>query len=408
MSELMMDSDKRKDILKNLIRSLHVNGTQEKVRKELEQLLGKVPYADVVKAEQELMNEGISQDEILKLCDIHSAVLKGNIEKPKIEAEPGHPVHTFLQENIAVTWEAASIQRILSNILETGSDFIINDILNELKLRLNSLSDIDKHYRRKENLLFPYLEKKGITGPSKVMWAKDDEARKFLKEARAELAADRKWGRDDLVTSVPIVQKAVDSVLEMIDKEESVLLPMSLDTLDAADWHEIYRQSSDIGFCLYDARIEWIPADMKHEDGADKKDEGRIRLPSGSMSVDELIKVLNILPVDMTFVDSTDTVRYFSESRDRIFDRSRAIVGRKIQLCHPPASVHVVEKILDDFKSGKQESAAFWINLGGRFIHIEYFALRGVNNEYLGTLEVSQDLTAKRKLTGEQRLLSYK
>jgi len=112
--------------------------------------------------------------------------------------------------------------------------------------------------------------------------------------------------------------------------------------------------------------------------------------------------------VDITFVDKDDKVKYFSQGRDRIFQRNRAIINRDVRHCHPPASAHIVDKIIEDFKSGKQDRAPFWINLGGKFIYIEYFALRNEKGEYLGTLEVSQDLTEYRKLEGEQRILSYK
>ncbi len=117
--------------------------------------------------------------------------------------------------------------------------------------------------------------------------------------------------------------------------------------------------------------------------------------------------VLNTLPFDLTFVDKNDEVRYFTQGKERIFDRNIAILGRKVQMCHPPSSVHIIEKIIDDFKSGKHDQAPFWINLGGKFIHIEYFAVRDDEGKYMGTLEVSQDLTKLRELEGEQRLLSY-
>jgi DUF438 domain-containing protein len=131
-------------------------------------------------------------------------------------------------------------------------------------------------------------------------------------------------------------------------------------------------------------------------------------LPSGRFTTEELLAILNTLPLDLTFVDRNDKVKHFTQGRERIFDRNRAILGRDVRLCHPPSSVHIVEQILEDFKNGKQESCPFWINMQGRFIHIEYFALRNEKGEYLGTLEVSQDLTEKRKLAGEQRILSYK
>jgi hypothetical protein len=136
-------------------------------------------------------------------------------------------------------------------------------------------------------------------------------------------------------------------------------------------------------------------------------DSDVIQLPSGNFTKAELQAILNTLPVDMTFVDKNEKVKYFSQGKERIFHRSRAILNRDVKLCHPPSSVHVVEQILDDFRTGKQDHAPFWIQMKGKFIFIEYYALRDENGEYLGTLEVSQDLTEKRALEGEQRILSY-
>jgi uncharacterized protein len=139
-----------------------------------------------------------------------------------------------------------------------------------------------------------------------------------------------------------------------------------------------------------------------------QKEGGNIQLPSGGFTAEELLAILNTVPVDMTFVDRNDKVKYFTQGSERIFQRNRAILNRDVRHCHPPASAHIVDKILEDFKSGKQDRAPFWINLGGKFIHIEYFALRNEKGEYLGTLEVSQNLTEYRALEGEQRILSYK
>jgi DUF438 domain-containing protein len=193
----------------------------------------------------------------------------------------------------------------------------------------------------------------------------------------------------------------------MIMKEEEILLPMTMDKLTDADWYEIYKQTNEIGYCLYDPKVEWKPEGIALAENR-STDSGTIQLPSGKFTIEELQAVLNSLPVDLTFVDRNDKVKYFTQGRERIFDRNRAILGRDVRMCHPPSSVHVVEQILQDFKDGKEERCPFWINMGGKFIHIEYFALRNEKGEYLGTLEASQDLTEKRKLDGEQRILSYK
>jgi DUF438 domain-containing protein len=195
----------------------------------------------------------------------------------------------------------------------------------------------------------------------------------------------------------------------MTVKEEEILFPMAMDALADSDWYQIRKQSVEIGFCLYDPPTEWTPEGLENENINEAQKEGEnIQLPSGSFTAEELLAILNTVPVDMTFVDRNDKVKYFTQGTERIFQRNRAILNRDVRHCHPPASAHIVDKILEDFKSGKQDRAPFWINMRGKFIHIEYFALRNEKGEYLGTLEVSQDLTDYRALEGEQRILSYK
>ena len=200
---------------------------------------------------------------------------------------------------------------------------------------------------------------------------------------------------------------AAQAVREMVDREENILLPMSLDTLEELEWWEIARQSAEIGFCLVDpvedsgARRR-RPATTRHG-GAARAHPAPHRQPRAQ----ELEAILEALPVDPTFVDADDRVRWFSHGSDRVFARSRAVLGRQVQYCHPPSSVGTVERILEGFRAGAQDRAAFWIDRRGRFVHIEYVALRDEAGGYLGCLEVTQDLTARRALAGEQRLLSW-
>lgn len=409
MSELIDNAQERRELLKHLILQLHKGEAPEAVRKQLARLMGTVPYETVVKVEQELVDDGLPAEEILELCDLHSAVLKGHIDQEGAkEVPPAHPVHTFREENRILKWETEHLNKILDKAIEESDEEKLSGRLDEVRLHLNSLADVDKHYARKENLLFPFLEKYDITGPPKVMWGKDDETRELLRAAIEASAHLKDADNEELKTTVEMVLRpALEAIDEMIYKEEEILLPMALDTLKEEDWYEIYKQSLEIGFCLYDPSEEWRPEHVSEDKKRADVDTERIQLPSGSLTVDELNAILNNIPFDLTLVDKDDTVRYFTQGRERIFSRNRAILGRKVQMCHPPSSVHIVQQILDDFRSGKESRAPFWIELKGKFIHIEYFALRDKNGEYLGTLEVSQDLTEKRKLHGEQRLLSY-
>ncbi len=410
MSEMIDNARKRQDLLKHMILQLHSGQAPEMVKRQLADLLGKIPYDDVVKVEQELISEGLPQEEVLKLCDLHSAVLKGNLDHSTArQAETGHPVHTFIQENRALQHECGAVQNLADQLTTVPDEQPAGEWLNDLHAHFNNLQEVDKHYRRKEYLLFPYLEKHGVTGPPTVMWGKHDEARALLKAVQESFQTAGSLSAGEAKALWQLAWKpAADAVEEMIYKEEQILFPMCLDTLSAEEWQEIFQQSAEIGFCLYDPPMTWQGQEKTTaRQPATTAADNRIKLPTGSFTVNELTAVLNTMPFDITFVDQDDTVRYFSQGQERIFERNRSIIGRKVQMCHPPSSVHVVEKILQDFRSGKEDRAPFWITMKDKFIHIEYFALRDENGQYLGTLEVSQDLTAKRALQGEQRLLSY-
>ncbi|MBN1446920.1 MAG: DUF438 domain-containing protein [Bacteroidetes bacterium] len=407
MSELINNSERRKTELKKLILRLHEGVEPDAVRTELEKVLGDVPYGEVVEVEQELIREGLPQEDILKLCDIHSAVLDGRIDQSMAKlVPPGHPVDVFKHENEALQAVTGRIRKLCEG-LTSFADAQVDERVMQLRALFNELGDVDKHYRRLENLLFPFLEQRGITGPPTVLWGKHDEIRDQLKGAREALAAaGGSTGEEIAVVADLLLLPATQAIDDMVIKEEQILFPMSMDQLTDLEWYDIHRQTSEIGFCLYDPKLEWKPKGIAPPPEAAVDGEA-VRMPSGSLTPTELTAILNTMPFDVTFVDAQDTVKYFSQGAERIFDRNRAILGRDVRLCHPPSSVHIVDTIIEDFKSGRQDSAPFWIQLHGKFIHIEYFAVRDPEGTYLGTLEVSQDLTAKRALTGEQRLLSY-
>lgn len=407
MSETLHDQRKRKDLLKHMILQLHRGDAPDAVRPQLVRLLGRVPYDEVVEVEQELINEGLPTEEVLKLCDIHTQALQGAIDAGGDKNVPaGHPVDVFQKENQALAWEVSQLEKLFEELKALSDDEDPQPLLHDIRVRFNALMDVEKHYLRKEHLLFPFIESRGITGPPTVMWGKHDEIRELLKAGIDSLEATGMATAAEAVVVVDMVlRSAADAISGMIDKEEQILLPMCLDTLDEADWGAVAAGSAEIGYCLVVPEAEWRPAGEPTEQEAETG--GRIRLPSGSFAPVELETVLNTIPFDVTFVDADDTVQYFSEGRERIFARTRAILGRKVQYCHPPKSVDIVQQILSDFRAGKQDQARFWIELGGKFICIEYFALRDAGGTYLGCLEVSQDLTEKRALTGQQRLLNY-
>lgn len=406
MSELINNPGKKKYLLKHMILQLHKGEAPDLVRKSLVDLLQSIPYDDVVEVEQELISEGLPVEEVLRLCDIHQLVLDGHIDQSGAKQIPeGHPADTFKKENRELEKVTSELEQLFITF-ENTPETEIKKWFIKVHTLLNSLMDVDKHYKRKEYLLFPFLEKYEITGPPKVMWGKHDEIRNLLKASIEAVSTEAEITHEEVKSIIDLVlSPAVKGVSDMISKEEQILLPMCMDKLTGDDWYSIYRQTNEFGYCLYDPQVEWKPEGLEVSE-VSYNTGNKLQLSTGSFNINEIEALFKSLPIDITFVDKDDKVKFFSLGPDRIFTRNRAIIGRDVRMCHPPSSVHVVEQILNDFKSGKENSAAFWISMQGRFIYIEYFALRDKDG-YLGTIEVTQDLTKLRKLEGEQRLLSY-
>lgn len=407
MSELINNSRNRIDELKSLIKKIHEGVSPEETKSKLIEKLGAVPYGEVVQAEEELINEGLDREEILKFCDLHTQALKGNLDSEFSKPiPPNHPVDIFIKENREIEKVIDGIKHIFHEVKKRPGAQDSNDLLKALHEKFNLLMDIEKHYLKKENLLFPYLEKHEVTGPPMVMWGKHDEVRSFLKscfplfENNPDATAEVVNGFIELM-----FEPTVKAIEEMIYKEEKILFPMCIDLLNEIEWYEIASQFDEVGYCLYSPEGKWEPGFEVDNQKVGQSD--KVKFENGSLSQEELEGILNTIPVDITFVDKDDKVKFFSHGGNRIFQRPKAVLGRQVQYCHPPSSVHIVNQILEDFKSGKQSSAKFWINFQGMYVHIAYYAVRNSEGEYLGTLEVTQDINEYKKLEGERRILQY-
>jgi len=406
MSEVINNREYRQKELKKLIMELHNGKPVEEVKERFNKIIEGISVSEISQLEQALIMEGMPIAEVQRLCDVHAALFKGSIEEihreEKPEDIPGHPVHTFKLENREIEkLIKEEIQPLLDNFKQAED----NTTVHRLKESMEKLLEVDKHYSRKENLLFPYLEKYGINAPPKVMWGVDDEIRGRLKEV-SNLLSSYKGNRDEIVQKI---EDALNKVSEMIFKEENILFPMALETLTEDEWAKIADESDEIGYVFISPQKRWTSQRKpieKVEAGEEVQQEGVVSFETGSLTYDEINLLLNNLPFDITFVDKNDIVKYYSQGKDRIFTRTKTVIGRKVQNCHPPASVHVVEKIVQDFKSGKKDVEEFWIRMGERYVHIRYFAIRNEKGEYMGTMEVTQDIAPIQKISGEKRLLS--
>jgi len=391
MSEFINNASKRKEALKAIIRILHDGESVESLQEEFNEIIAEATASDIAQAEREVIAEGLPVADIQKLCDLHVAVFQRGLENQAApESVPGHPVHNFRLENEIIGRVLESVEGSLARLLAGDKD-----ALKSLRMAAGNLQLIERHYEWKENLLFPVLEKYGFEGPSKVMWGVHNDIRKAIRNLQALINSDPL----DLETIDAEYLDLAKAVRDMFYKEEKVLLPESLARLSQEDWDMIKAES----LSLKKEPEAAEPAEGEPE--PTPATNGKIPLSTGALTQEQINLMLSNLPVDITFVDENDKVCFFSQTPDRIFVRTAAIIGRAVQNCHPPQSVHVVQRIVDDFRAGKRDVAEFWIQMGPKFVHIRYFALRDAQGTYKGVIEVTQDVSGIRALEGERRLL---
>ena len=399
-----MTNDAKIEILKDIIRDLHAGGDIEILKKHFASLVHDVSGAEIGAMEQQLIDEGMPAEEVRKLCDLHVKVFEESLDtQPAPQTVPGHPLHTLAEENVAVARIVAEARDVLNRLRSASGPDSLADGKERLSELFDDLSQIEKHYLKKENQLFPRLEDRGISGPSKVMWAVHDDIRAHLKDFRRALDLD------DTELIVRTGQWVLQEIGDMVAKEEKILFPMAVETLDESDWAKVKKGEEEIGYAWIAPAPAWAPAAPAPEarPAEPRREEGAISLDRGLLTAEQIDLLLTRLPFDITFVDENDTVVYYSATPERIFPRTPGVIGRKVQNCHPPKSIDVVERILKAFRAGEREEAQFWIESQGKFIFIRYYALRDRTGAYRGALEVTQDVTAIRALRRERRLLDW-
>ena len=303
-----------------------------------------------------------------------------------------HPLRVYFEEN---EFLKKLIDEIQSFPPETDFPRYINI--------LNQICEVEKRYTRKENQLFPYLEKRGWFGPSQGMWAFHDSIRDIIRMIRLSLQ------KQDIANLKEDVSQLLENMLHMMSVEEMRLFPNAHSILLEEDWNAMIEGEAEIGWV--DKDRSKIGADMA-ETTNNKNDIHTLtdifmKLDEGRVTKEQVNLIFKYLPVDITFVDENDKVAFYNRGDLRVFPRSAGVIGREVRFCHPPKSVGTVLKILEEFKAGRKDESEFWIQFKERLIHIRYFAVRDENNKYKGVLEMSQDVTGIQKLQGEKRLLNW-
>ena len=396
MSAEINNREYRAQKLQQIIRRLHDGETVQQVQAEFAAAFGGVSAEEISQAEQALIAGGLPVEEVQRLCDVHAAVFRGSIEELHRPADPsrtpGHPAEVFKRENRA-------LEKLMAEIRALMPELPAPQARHELRGKLEQLAQIDRHYKKKEHLFFPFMEKYGITAPPKVMWGVDDEIRAGLKEVNTAMEQRDAGALKEKLSSV------MHRMEEMIFKEENILLPILYENLTVDEWRTSSQGAAEFGNCLIGEVAVWRPAGPAGP-APGAAPAGTVVLPTGSLTVQELTALLNTLPVDITFIGSDDTVRYFSQAKERIFPRTVSVLGRKVSNCHPPASVKIVEKLIEDLRAGRKDRELFWLQVQGNMVLISYFAVRDAAGSYLGVLEVTQNIGPIQRLEGEKRLVT--
>jgi len=403
-------AEDKKALIKEAIRQLHAGVPPEQVKEKFRHVLEGTDSLEIAKIEEELAKEGMKREEMRKLCDVHMAIFKEQLEKQHPNLQPTQPISILMEEHKIMLKLADQLVAAANKVLKVTDMRYVTAEIHEVEHLAEDFTDSEKHYLREENVLFPFIEKHGITEPPAVMWIEHNEIRE-LKKKLPELIKDlNEGGFQSFKDQLWETAKALSNLLQNhFYKENNILFPAALSVITPQEWVDIRKEFDEIGYCCFTPPelISIVPSAETAQAPA-QAPEGILQFETGSLTKEQLDGLLNALPVDITFVGADDTVRYFSKPEDRIFVRAKAVIGRQVRMCHPQKSLHVVSKIVESFKAGKKDVAEFWINLNNRLIHIRFFAVRDNNGKYLGTMEVVQDITGIKAIEGERRLLDWK
>ena len=383
----------RVTLLKSYLERLNHGENLENVRADFVQDFEDVDASEILQAEEEMILEGMPYQEVQKLCDVHSALFHGSTREEQVyKAElavedslrrqgasvfvaiPGHPLSTLTLEN-----------EILAMLIDEAQHHSEDD--QKTDELFDKIREVSIHYAKKGDLIYPLLkERYGVSGPADVMWTVDDEIRDTFQALAQEIKRNKSWKERYLAN--------LERAEEMIYKETNILFPLCAQTFTKKDWEELYWDSLGYEPCLMDEIPVW-------EDAKPRKTETKIKgheivLPTGKLTVAQLRALLNTIPMEISFVDENDINRYFNEGY-KLFKRPNMALGRTVTSCHPPQIAQMVQQILEDFKTGQQDSVEVWMEKRGKLVLVRYMAVRDEEGNYLGTAEFVQDMEAVRK-----------
>lgn len=411
------DAANRTELIKSYLRRLGDGESLETVQADFVREFGEVEASEIMKAEQELMKEGTPLEEVQKLCDVHSALFHGttreekimNAEKAvnesmakstveshtaihesaakntenasKLEGIKGHPLYTFTKENEKL----AELISVIRPVIEKKED--VTDLLSKLR-------ELSIHYAKKGDLLYPHLSVKyGVTGPSQVMWTVDDEIRDEMGALEKETDRGEWW--------FTRLANVITRAKEMIYKEQNILFPICAANFTDDEWVGVYHDSKDYADCLGVEKEIWEEAEAAAPKKTVFEDTGEIVMPGGHMSIEQLTALLNTIPLEISFIDADNINRFFNEG-PKVFKRPGMALDREVFSCHPPKIEPMVRSIIDDFRNNRRDSVPVWMDKNGRTFLVTYMAVRDNGKNYLGTVEIVQDMEFAKEHYGIQ------
>ena len=404
--DTVTDSE-RVEQLKGFLKRLGTGEALGAVREDFASQFKHVEASEIMKAEQGLMREGTPLEEVQQLCDLHSALFHGSTIHEQMDAE-----HAKVEAVLEAQEKSKSVVALVETIGHplnqlTEENKALNDLIEELRPKVadktatiddvNRVRQLSVHYAKKGDLLYPKLKVDyAIGGPSMVMWTVDGDIRDQLGDLAKSSQSVDDWYRrfDELLTRAQ----------EMIYKEQNILFPICAENFSKEDWYQIYKDTAQYEDIFGVTRIAWPEADVALAAQTTKPsdDNNAIGLIGGTLTVDQLDAMLNTMPMEVTFVDHEDINRYFNDG-EKVFKRPTTAIGRDVYSCHPPKVEPIVRGIIDSFRKGDRDNVAVWLEKQGRPFYVNYMAVRDQHNNYIGTLELVQDMQFAKEHFGRSK-----
>jgi len=412
MKELIgTDDEKIRKILDIKLDYLSGKTTLEEARELANSSFDKITGQEFVLSEQLLTSFGITDEEITDKLDEMLEIFADIRTFDRLDPPEGHPINTYIRE-------VRAIRSLLSEMKEMLTKKFIRNPWEEI---YEKLEEIKVHFARKQNQLYPVLEKKDFDKPTKVMWTLEDNIEAMINKGKASL----KDGEE--VEFLEIQKKLIDMIEEMMVKEEEILYPTSMNLITDQEFIIMRSGDDEIGYCLIDTPPTYKDALVKNENKLkddfikdlsqlldrhgiiqDLSSESVLEVSRGQLTLEQINLIFKHLKIDLSYIDENEIVRFYTDTKHRIFPRSPGVIGREVQNCHPKESLDKVMEVIGEFREGRQDEAEFWIDTGEKFIYISFTAVRDEEGNFKGVLEMMQDVTRIRGLEGSQMLASWK